>query len=168
MPALNPPSLSLPPTVASLWYQRKSAAYLLEQHHYLQQLQQQQQHMAAAAAATSSASASSPGRPVCPFCRKELKNVHSLNVHISRYHSETNDNNVEVICPVCERKYGNKYSLRTHMHLNHKDQLHLLGTAKKSGAGKKDEERNVDDEMKVETAAATEEVKDEVQIIEGE
>ena len=27
---------------------------------------------------------------------------------------------------------SNKYSLRTHMHLNHKDQLHLIGSGKKS------------------------------------
>ncbi|XP_059088640.1 protein abrupt-like isoform X1 [Tigriopus californicus] len=71
-------------------------------------------------------------RPHCPYCNKEMKNAHSLNVHISRYHNESSESSVEVICPVCERKYGNKYSLRTHMHLNHKDQLHLLGTTKKT------------------------------------
>ena len=96
---------------------------------YQQMLQLQQQQLPHAAAAASTVDIGQ--RPVCQFCRKELKNVHSLNVHISRYHSETNESSIEVICPVCERKYGNKYSLRTHMHLNHKDQLHLLGSAKK-------------------------------------
>ena len=100
---------------ASSWYQRQ----LL--------MEQQQQQLLQMAAQQHQQSA----RPTCPYCRKELKNVHSLNVHISRYHSTSNESSVEVICPVCDRKYGNKYSLRTHMHLNHKGQLHLLGSAKK-------------------------------------
>jgi len=71
-----------------------------------------------------------PGRSPCPFCQKDLKNGHSLNVHISRYHN-TDSTPTEVSCPVCEKKYGNKYSLRTHMHLQHKEQLHLLGKRKR-------------------------------------
>ena len=69
-----------------------------------------------------------------------MKNSHSLSVHISRYHNENNASAGEVICPVCERKYGNKYSLRTHMHLNHKDQLHLLGTSRRSNKADKKQE----------------------------
>ncbi len=80
------------------------------------------------------ASPTNPGsRCVCPYCSKELKNSHSLSVHVSRYHSEGAEGNTEVVCPVCERTYCNKYSLRTHMHLNHKGQLHLLGVSKRGG-----------------------------------
>ena len=127
-PEFKQTSLVLGQGSSSSWFQQHSpASIVLEyQQQILQQQQQQQQQQE-----QSPPSSSSLGRPVCHFCRKELKNIHSLNVHISRYHSETNESSIEVICPVCERKYGNKYSLRTHMHLNHKDQLHLLGTAKK-------------------------------------
>ena len=65
-----------------------------------------------------------------------MKNTHSLNVHISRYHNESDPASVEVKCPVCERVYGNKYSLRTHMHINHKDQIHLLGVSKRGRSNK--------------------------------
>ncbi len=77
----------------------------------------------------------SSSRQVCPHCSKELKNTHSLTVHISRYHRESSESSVEVQCPVCKRMYSNKYSLRTHMHLNHKDKLHLIGSGKKKGKG---------------------------------
>ena len=70
-----------------------------------------------------------------------MKKPHSLNVHISRYHNDNSPSTIEVICPVCERKYGNKYSLRTHMHLNHKDQLHLLGTTPRSKGGSKSKQQ---------------------------
>ena len=70
-------------------------------------------------------------RSICPFCNKELKNSHSLTVHISRYHNPKDGGSTEVVCPVCKKTYGNKYSLRTHMHLNHKDQLHLLGSSRR-------------------------------------
>ena len=36
---------------------------------------------------------------------KELKNVHSLTVHISRYHREGSEAPSEVACPVCQRMY---------------------------------------------------------------
>merc|ERR1712037_511575 len=71
-------------------------------------------------------------RVICPHCNKELKNTHSLTVHVSRYHREGGESISEVACPVCKRMYSNKYSLRTHMHLNHKDQLHLIGSGKKN------------------------------------
>ena len=44
-------------------------------------------------------------RQICPHCNKELKNVHSLTVHISRYHREGSEAPSEVACPVCQRMY---------------------------------------------------------------
>ena len=44
-------------------------------------------------------------RQICPHCNKELKNTHSLTVHISRYHREGSQGISEVACPVCKRVY---------------------------------------------------------------
>ena len=52
----------------------------------------------------------------CEHCHREMKNEHSLNVHISRYHNQ-DCAPVQTICPVCSKTYSNQYSLRTHMHL---------------------------------------------------
>merc|ERR1712066_398764 len=96
-----------------LWYQQQQQqlAHLTKKQ---QQLWQHQQDVSQ--------------RQICPHCNKELKNTHSLTVHIGGYHREGGESVVEVACPVCKRMYSNKYSLRTHMHLNHKDQLHLIGS----------------------------------------
>ena len=45
-----------------------------------------------------------------------MKNEHSLNVHISRYHNQAHQP-TQAVCPVCNKTYSNQYSLRTHMHL---------------------------------------------------
>ena len=45
-----------------------------------------------------------------------MKNEHSLNVHISRYHNQ-GQAPAQAMCPVCNKIYSNQYSLRTHMHL---------------------------------------------------
>ena len=52
----------------------------------------------------------------CQHCHREMKNEHSLNVHISRYHNQACVP-VQAVCPVCSKTYSNQYSLRTHMHL---------------------------------------------------
>ena len=52
----------------------------------------------------------------CTFCGRDMKNEHSLNVHVSRYH-KTSSANSATNCPVCRKTYSNQYSLRTHMHL---------------------------------------------------
>ena len=52
----------------------------------------------------------------CDRCNREMKNEHSLNVHISRYHNEGGAP-PQAVCPVCNKVYSNQYSLRTHMHL---------------------------------------------------
>ena len=45
-----------------------------------------------------------------------MKNEHSLNVHVSRYHNAGSVPSA-VPCPVCRKTYSNQYSLRTHMHI---------------------------------------------------
>ena len=57
-----------------------------------------------------------PSRLRCNFCERDMKNEHSLNVHISRYHNQDSVP-TQTICPVCSKTYSNQYSLRTHMHL---------------------------------------------------
>ena len=52
----------------------------------------------------------------CQHCHREMKNEHSLNVHISRYHNQACVP-AQTVCPVCSKTYSNQYSLRTHMHL---------------------------------------------------
>ena len=52
----------------------------------------------------------------CEHCNREMKNEHSLNVHISRYHNQ-GQAPAQAMCPVCNKIYSNQYSLRTHMHL---------------------------------------------------
>ena len=52
----------------------------------------------------------------CPECGREMKNEHSLSVHISRYHNDKCAP-TQALCPVCHKVYSNQYSLRTHMHL---------------------------------------------------
>ena len=52
----------------------------------------------------------------CEHCNREMKNEHSLNVHISRYHNQAHQP-TQAVCPVCNKTYSNQYSLRTHMHL---------------------------------------------------
>ena len=52
-----------------------------------------------------------------------MKNEHSLNVHVSRYHNAGSVPSA-VPCPVCRKTYSNQYSLRTHMHI----QAQLLST----------------------------------------
>ena len=52
----------------------------------------------------------------CQHCHREMKNEHSLNVHISRYHNQACVP-AQAVCPVCNKTYSNQYSLRTHMHL---------------------------------------------------
>ena len=52
----------------------------------------------------------------CQHCHREMKNEHSLNVHISRYHNLACVP-AQAVCPVCSKTYSNQYSLRTHMHL---------------------------------------------------
>ena len=49
-----------------------------------------------------------------------MKNEHSLNVHISRYHNQDSVP-AQTVCPVCSKTYSNQYSLRTHMHLQADD-----------------------------------------------
>jgi len=66
----------------------------------------------------------------CGFCDRDMKNEHSLNVHVSRYHNAGSVPSA-VPCPVCRKTYSNQYSLRTHMHIQHKDQLFLLGEKKR-------------------------------------
>ena len=56
------------------------------------------------------------GRLRCPECGREMKNEHSLSVHISRYHNDKCAP-TKALCPVCRKVYSNQYSLRTHMHL---------------------------------------------------
>ena len=52
-----------------------------------------------------------------------MKNEHSLNVHVSRYHNAGSVPSA-VPCPVCRKTYSNQYSLRTHMHI----QAQMLST----------------------------------------
>ena len=60
---------------------------------------------------------SGPGERLrCPECGREMKNEHSLSVHISRYHNDKCAP-TQALCPVCRKVYSNQYSLRTHMHL---------------------------------------------------
>jgi len=59
----------------------------------------------------------------CGFCDRDMKNEHSLNVHVSRYHNAGSVPSA-VPCPVCRKTYSNQYSLRTHMHI----QAQLLST----------------------------------------
>ena len=59
----------------------------------------------------------------CSFCDRDMKNEHSLNVHVSRYHNAGSVPSA-VPCPVCRKTYSNQYSLRTHMHI----QAQLLST----------------------------------------
>ena len=60
---------------------------------------------------------SGPGERLrCPECGREMKNEHSLSVHISRYHNDKCAP-TQALCPVCHKVYSNQYSLRTHMHL---------------------------------------------------
>ena len=66
----------------------------------------------------------------CQECGREMKNEHSLSVHISRYHNDKCAP-TQALCPVCRKVYSNQYSLRTHMHLQHKDKLFLLGQKKR-------------------------------------
>ena len=66
----------------------------------------------------------------CQECGREMKNDHSLSVHISRYHNDKCAP-TQALCPVCCKVYSNQYSLRTHMHLQHKDKLFLLGQKKR-------------------------------------
>ena len=56
----------------------------------------------------------------CQHCHREMKNEHSLNVHISRYHNQ-DCVPAQTVCPVCSKIYSNQYSLRTHMHLQADD-----------------------------------------------
>jgi uncharacterized C2H2 Zn-finger protein len=100
---------------------------------------------------------SGAGRQVCPHCNKELKNIHSLTVHISRYHRESSGSSIEVRCPVCQRMYSNKYSLRTHMHLNHKEQLHLIGSGKKKSKAQSTGDKMAKAEAATTAAAVTDE-----------
>ena len=61
----------------------------------------------------------------CEHCHREMKNEHSLNVHISRYHNQ-DCAPVQTICPVCNKTYSNQYSLRTHMHLQAAQHSNIL------------------------------------------
>jgi hypothetical protein len=56
----------------------------------------------------------------CPYCDRDMKNEHSLNVHVSRYHNQSSMPSA-ALCPVCRKTYSNQYSLRTHMHLQAQD-----------------------------------------------
>ena len=63
-----------------------------------------------------------PSRLRCNFCERDMKNEHSLNVHISRYHNQDSVP-TQTLCPVCSKTYSNQYSLRTHMHLQASQKL---------------------------------------------
>ena len=106
-----------------LWYQQQQQQ---QQHsHHPEQYYAQQQQMAAAHRLTKKLTSQqqllwqqqlqadpsmqhadpSMQRVICPHCNKELKNTHSLTVHVSRYHREGGESISEVACPVCKRMY---------------------------------------------------------------